>query len=418
MQRRPPVSGCRAIGRNFTHWLHLDAGTVWAQYGTSGGHGGPARRQADPDAVLLVLPADHLINDATAFLDTVGKADLLAQQGHLVTFGIVPGTPETGYGYIKKGAMLQQSDEYLVERFVENLIWKMPGALYLPVSIYGTAGCSCFALMPIWRSYKLMQPLWLMPAVRRLRQLRAEQHVLSIPAAQFEACPADSIDYAVMEHTSKAVVVSLDAGWNDLGAWSALWEVADKDANNNLVSGDVMLEQASNSYVQAQSRLVAAVGIEGLVVVDTADALLVAAMDKVQNVKNIVSELDQKGRCESQLPARVRRPWGTYESLVVAAGYQVKRIVVNPGASLSLQMHHHRAEHWTVVQGEARVTRDDEIHDLQVNESIFLPLGCRHRMENPGAEPLVFIEVQVGDYLGEDDIVRFDDIYGRVQKEE
>jgi len=371
--------------------------------------------QSDPDAVLLVLPADHLIADIAAFHAAAAKANSLAGLGHLVTFGIVPGAPETGYGYIKKGSELKQTGGNLVESFVEKPDLQTAREFIESGNYLWNSGMFMFQATAYLQELRVHAQDMAVCCETTFAETTARQNIISIPASQFEACPANSIDYAVMEHTSSAVVVPLDAGWNDLGAWNALWEVAEKDSDGNLASGDVRLDQVNNCYIQAQSKLVAGVGLENLVVVDTDDALLVAAMDKVQDVKNIVAQLDSQGRAEIAVPARVRRPWGTYESLLVSPGYQVKRIEVNPGASLSLQMHHHRAEHWTIVKGQARVTRDDTTHDLQVNESIHLPLGCKHRMENIGAELLVFIEVQVGDYLGEDDIVRFEDRYGRAE---
>jgi mannose-1-phosphate guanylyltransferase/mannose-6-phosphate isomerase len=246
--------------------------------------------------------------------------------------------------------------------------------------------------------------------------IQQEQDYQRIPGDLFAACPADSIDYAVMEKTTAAAVVPLDAQWNDLGAWTAVWEVAEKDGDGNAVSGDVLLEQVTGSYIQANSRVVAAVGVSDLVVVETSDAVLVAGKSQVQGIKKIVELLEAAQRSESRHHDLVYRPWGSYRSLENTDGYQVKHIVVNPGQALSLQMHHHRAEHWTIIRGEALVTRDDEVHRVRSNESIFLPLGCRHRLENPGREPVELIEVQLGDYLGEDDIVRFEDVYGRIGK--
>lgn len=365
------------------------------------------------DVLMLVLPADHLIQDVAALQAAIMAAVPLAAAGRLVTFGIVPQSAETGYGYIRKGAALP-APAFAVDRFVEKPDLATARS-YLDSGEYlWNSGMFLFAASVWLRELKQRAPHIHDCCVNVQAELRQEGEFLRIDPGLFETCPADSIDYAVMEKTSAAAVLPLDAGWNDLGAWSALQQIGSKDGDGNVVSGDVLLTDVSGSYVQSSSRLVTAVGIRDIVVVETSDAVLVADRHKVQNVKQIVDLLKQMQRSEHHSHDLVKRPWGSYESLVNTDGYQVKHIVVNPGASLSLQLHHHRAEHWIVIRGEATVTRDDEVFTLVANESTHIPLGSKHRLQNRGDSPCEIIEVQVGDYLGEDDIVRFEDVYGRV----
>jgi len=366
----------------------------------------------DPDALLLVLPADHLIRDVEAFVEAVGKAIPLAQQGRLVTFGVIPSAAETGYGYIKCGAGLA-SDLYELERFVEkpdaataqeyvnsgNYLWNS-GMFLLLASAY-------------LEQLEKHAPEILSNCQQAMAGASVDLDFVRPDALAFDQCPSDSIDYAVMEKTDAGAVVSLDCGWSDVGAWSSLWDVAQRDAEGNASKGDVILDNCRNSYFRSESRLVAATGVEDLVVVETADAVLVSHRDKVQDVKRIVNRLKTEERQEVALHRRVYRPWGSYESLVTADRFQVKRIIVNPGQTLSLQMHHHRAEHWIVVHGTAEVTCEDKVFMLGEDESTYIPLGHKHRLANPGRIPLELIEVQSGGYLGEDDIVRFEDQYGR-----
>ena len=370
--------------------------------------------ETDPQALLLVLPADHVIKDVAAFAEAVGKAIPLAQDGRLMTFGVVPASPETGYGYIKCGTSLG-SDLFDLERFVEK-----PDAAtaqsYLDSGNYlWNSGMFLLGAQNYLDQLQKLAP----EILDRCRQAMAGASVdldFVRPDAQaFDQCPSDSIDYAVMEKTDAGGVVSLDCGWSDVGAWSALWDVGERDEDGNVCKGDVMLDNCSDSYFRSDSRLVAATGVDNLVVVETADALLVADRRKVQDVKRIVNRLKAQQRPEASLHRRVYRPWGSYESLVVADRFQVKRIVVNPGETLSLQMHHHRAEHWIVVHGTAEVTCEDKVFMLAEDESTYIPLGHKHRLANPGRIPLELIEVQSGAYLGEDDIVRFEDQYGRTK---
>jgi len=371
------------------------------------------------DPILLVLPADHLIRAREPLQQAIEAGVRAATRDFLVTFGIVPDAPETGYGYIRTGRPLPGigADDAAVREvagFVEKPDSDTADGYLASGDYLWNSGMFMFRASVFLRELQQHAPAMGRHCEQAFSAMETDNDFLRLPAEEFAACPADSIDYAVMEKTGSAVVVPLDAGWNDLGAWNAVWEVAEQDGDGNAVSGDVLLEQVTDSYIQADSRLVAAVGVSGLVIVETADAVLVAGMEAVQQVKNVVSRLEAADRSEATHHLLVYRPWGSYRSLEKADGYQVKHIVVNPGEALSLQMHHHRAEHWTILRGEALVTRDDETHRLGGNESIFLPRGCRHRLENPGQKPCELIEVQLGDYLGEDDIVRFDDIYGRV----
>ncbi|MEX2469555.1 MAG: mannose-1-phosphate guanylyltransferase/mannose-6-phosphate isomerase, partial [Pseudohongiellaceae bacterium] len=369
----------------------------------------------DPDAQLLVLPADHWITEPQALIAAVEQGRTLTADGSLVTFGIVPGAPETGYGYIEKGEAIAGGDARRVARFVEKPD-RATAERYLASGDY------------LWNS-----GMFLFTAERFLAELQRHADDISracgdafghlqrgsdfitIPDTEFAACRADSIDYAVMEKTDAAVVLPLEAGWSDLGTWDAIWSARAADSQGNVLSGDVLTEAVHNSYIQAGSRLVAAVGLDGVVVVETPDAVLVADKGQAQAVKAIVERLHKDGRPEADCPNVVRRPWGTYQTLAIDDGWQVKHIVVNPGAALSLQLHHRRAEHWTVIKGSARVIVGDEELTLAVNESVHIPLGNKHRLANDGPGLVEIIEVQVGDYLGEDDIVRFDDRYGRVE---
>jgi len=367
---------------------------------------------ADPDALLLVLPADHVIRDADAFVEGVRRAEAIALSGRLMTFGVVPDAPETGYGYLRLGEALGDG-VHALDSFVEkpdaataegylasgNYLWNS-GMFLLPAQLY-------------LDELKAHAPAMYEACVAAMEEATSDLDFLRPGREAFLACPSDSIDYAVMEHTRAGAVLPLDCGWSDVGAWSTLWQVAERDDSGNVAIGDVMTEDCSNSYLRSESRLLAATGVDNLIVVETADAVLVADRDQVQNVKTIVNRLKAAGRSEASLHRRVYRPWGSYESLIESDRFQVKRIVVNPGHTLSLQMHHHRAEHWIVVHGTAEVTCEDRVFTMAEDQSTYIPLGHKHRLANPGKIPLELIEVQSGTYLGEDDIVRFEDVYGR-----
>lgn len=364
------------------------------------------------DSVIVVLPSDHLIRDQAAFAAAGERAVELARRGQLVTFGIVPTSPETGYGYIERGAA-SELDAYAVARFIEKPD-RVKADEFLAAGTY-TWNSGMFA----FRSDVYLEELAKhRPAIHEAccRSFEARYSDLDFTRVEedtFLDCPSESIDYAVMELTDRAVMIPLDAGWNDIGSWSAVMSEGEPDEDGNVTEGDALLIDSERSYVRAGDRLVTTLGVRDLLVVDTPDALLVADATRAQDVKKVVVELQQRDRPEAGVHSRVYRPWGSYETIELSDRYQVKRIVVNPGERLSLQMHHHRAEHWIVVGGTALVTRDDETFQLTENESTFIPLGARHRLENPGKLPLEMIEVQSGSYLGEDDIVRFEDGYGR-----
>lgn len=418
------------------------------------------------DPLLLVLPADHVIERPEALRQAISVGAPAAENGRLLTFGIIPTAPETGYGYIKGGPLsvvrgpLQEdpdeaapgsnksSDQHgkkpedsnrpptvdrssttdngqrtadrfdngpilSVSRFVEKPDRATAEQYLAAGDYYWNSGMFLFKASSYLRELEKFAPQMVACCRDALDRAQRDLDFTRLDAEAFAACPSDSIDYAVMEKTADAAVIPLDAGWNDVGSWSALWEVGERDENGNVTRGDVLTENSRNCYLHAEQRLVAAVGLENHVVVETADAVLVAPRDQVQDVKAIVQQLKARGRDEALLHRRVNRPWGAYEGLASDARFQVKRITVAPEASLSLQLHHHRAEHWIVVKGTARVTRGEETFLLSENESTYIPLGVPHRLENPGKIALEMIEVQSGSYLGEDDIVRFEDHYGR-----
>ena len=367
----------------------------------------------DPDAVMLLLPADHLIEDVAAFHAAVGEGLKAAGRGHLVTFGIVPGSPHTGYGYIQQGETLADTTTRRVARFVEKPDLASAEAFVASGEYYWNSGMFLFPAQRFLDELRGLRPELVSACEQALERGQRDLDFHRLDRAAFENCPADSIDYAVMEHTRHAAVVPADMGWNDIGAWSALWEVAAKDADGNASRGDVYLDGVRDSYVRAESRMVAAIGVKDLLIVETADAVLVADRGRAQDVKKVVDHLKAHDRSEHEFHTRVHRPWGWYEGIDAGERFQVKRIMVKPGEKLSLQMHHHRAEHWIVVSGTARVTRDGREELLTENQSTYIPLGTTHRLENPGKIALHMIEVQSGSYLGEDDIVRFEDVYKR-----
>ena len=377
----------------------------------------------EADAVLLVMPADHVILDTAAFQAAVRQGATLADAGAVVTFGITPDAPETGYGYIQSGEVFQGAKR--IARFVEKpdlataerylaagtYLWNS-GIFMMKASVWMQAMAAC-------------RPDVLAACQTAWDEGKTDGEFIRVGKDTFAQCPSDSIDYAVMERLAAGsgspanaalppgVVIPLRAGWSDVGAWDALWQVLPKDAAGNVAQGDVLLQDCSNTLALSEGRLIACVGVSDLIVVETADAILVAHKDKTQDVKKIVDGLKKSGRSEGSMHRKVFRPWGWYDCVDAGERFQVKRIVVKPQGILSLQMHHHRAEHWIVVSGTAKVTRGEETFLVSENESTFIPLGTTHRLENPGRVPLEMIEVQSGSYLGEDDIVRFEDVYGR-----
>ena len=362
------------------------------------------------DPLLLVLPSDHVIADGEGFRKAVAAAQSAADAGKLVTFGIVPAGPETGYGYIKAAS---GEGVRAVERFVEKPDPQTAAAYVASGDYFWNSGMFLFRASAFLAELERHQPAMLAACRDALAKARRDEDFVRLDKAAFCASPSDSIDYAVMEKTADAAVLPIDAGWNDVGSWAALWQVAQQDGAGNAHHGDVLAQDCRNTLAWGDGRLVALLGLDDVVVVDTADAVLVAHRDKVQDIKGIVSSLKRAGRPEPTWHRKVYRPWGSYDSIDMGGRFQVKRITVKPGAALSLQMHHHRAEHWIVVSGTGKVTRGEDTILLAENQSTYIPLGVKHRLENPGRVPLELIEVQSGSYLGEDDIVRFEDVYGR-----
>lgn len=361
------------------------------------------------DPLLLVLPSDHVVRDVAAFQAAVRAAMPAAEAGGLVTFGIVPDAPETGFGYIQAGPGEGVRE---VLRFVEKPDAPTAQAYLAEGGYYWNSGMFLFRASRYLAELERFQPAIVAAVRAAFAAARRDGDFLRLDREAFASSPSDSIDYAVMEKTADARVLPVDIGWNDVGSWSALWEVSEQDADGNARHGDVIAVDSRNSYAYAR-RLVALVGVDDLVVVETDDAVLVARKDKVQQVKEVVARLKADQRSHAVLHREVHRPWGSYDSIDQDDGFQVKRIKVRPGARLSLQSHSHRAEHWIVVRGTARVTRDNDVFELHANQSTYIPLGAKHRLENPGSEVLELIEVQSGRYLGEDDIVRYEDVYGR-----
>ena len=369
------------------------------------------------DALMLVLPADHLIRDQAAFRVAVEAAAALARQDYLVTFGITPNAPETGFGYIEAGEALGVTPEAgrKVVRFVEKPTLDRAQEYLRSGDFLWNSGMFCFRAGAVLDEFARHAPD-LAKGAEACWSTMAESHdagMQEIPAAAFAAVESISVDYALMERSTRVAVVPGSFDWNDIGSWSAVSELVAADADNNRGTGDVIFVDSRDTFIQSEDRLVAALGVEDLTIVDTPDALLVARTDKVQDVRKVVAELKSRGHEAFKLHRTVARPWGTYTVLEDGDRFKIKRIMVKPGASLSLQLHHHRSEHWIVVQGMARVVNGEQELYLRTNESTYIPAGHRHRLENPGLLELQMIEVQSGEYLGEDDIVRFEDIYGR-----
>lgn len=368
--------------------------------------------KTNADAVMLVMPADHVIKNADAFSSAVTIGMTSARAGKLVTFGIVPESPETGYGYIRRSEA-EEGGCYPIAEFVEKPELEVAKKYLAEGNYYWNSGMFLLGARAYLDELQILSPDMYTAAKSALDNASEDMDFIRLNKIDFEACPSDSIDYAVMEKTAKGMVVPLSCGWSDVGSWSSLWEVDEKDAQGNVTKGDVIAHDSSNSYIHSSSRLVTTLGVDNIVVVETADAILVADKAQVQNIKAIVNQLKSEQRSEINSHTKVYRPWGSYESLVVAERFQVKRIIVTPGQQLSLQLHHHRAEHWIVVSGTALVTCGEKEFVLSEDQSTYIPLGTKHRLANNGVIPLELIEVQSGSYLGEDDIVRFEDVYGR-----
>ena len=366
-----------------------------------------------PEALLLVLPADHLVDDANAFAATVSAALPLAEAGALVTFGIQPTYPETGFGYIERGAPIAGSKGFQVARFTEKPSADAAAAMVDSGRFYWNAGMFCFRVATLLEELALHAPEVLERAKRCWQAAEIKDNRADLPQDLFAELPDISIDYAVMEKSTRVAVVPADFGWSDIGSWKAVSDLVAPDASGNRTQGESLFVDSENCYVQSSGRMVAAVGVNDLVIVDTPDALLVAHRNSVQDVKKVAQRLKLANHETYKLHRTVLRPWGSYTVLEEGPGFKIKRIVVKPGASLSLQMHYHRSEHWVVVSGTAKVVNGEKELLVRTNESTFIPAGHRHRLENPGKLDLVMIEVQSGGYLGEDDIVRFEDQYGR-----
>jgi len=368
-------------------------------------------QELDADATMVVAPADHVIRDARAFQLAADVAAELAQSGKLVTFGVVAHSPETGYGYIRRGA--GQGPAYPVAQFIEKPPLDVAQQFVASGDYFWNSGMFVFKASRYLRELAAFAPDILEAATAAYRAAKVDLDFVRIDKAAFDACRSESLDYAVMEKTHDAVVLPLDAGWSDVGSWSSLFDALPSDEDGNVLQGDVLVHDTRDCFVHSTSRLVTAVGMDDHIIVETKDAVLVAPKERVQDVKELVAKLKKAGRSEYAWHREVYRPWGSYDSIDDGDRFQVKRLSLKPGGILSLQMHHHRAEHWIVVQGTARVTCGDKTFLLSENESTYVPIGAAHRIENPGKVPLHIVEVRSGTYLGEDDIVRYEDAYGR-----
>lgn len=371
-------------------------------------------KNKNPDSLILVLAADHVIEKTGVFQQVVRAASARAKDNDLVTFGILPDHPETGYGYIRRGSPLPDAG-FEVAEFVEKPDLHQAQHYIESGDYFWNSGMFLFKPERYLEELEKFRPDILLACQKAMAVVQPDLDFIRIDRDAFYQCPDDSIDYAVMEKTDAATVMPMGAGWSDVGSWSALWAVSEKDELGNTLKGDVITHGTHNCYINTQDKLIATVGLDNIVVVETKDAVLVAQKDKVQDIKKIVEELKSQGRNEVDLHREVYRPWGKYDSIDTGARHQVKHITVKPGEKLSIQMHHHRAEHWVVVSGTAKVTKGKEVFLLTENESTYIPVGERHALENPGKVPLELIEVQSGSYLGEDDIVRFEDRYGRIK---
>jgi mannose-1-phosphate guanylyltransferase len=365
------------------------------------------------DPLLLVLAADHVIQNKTAFTEAVLAAVPLAESGKLVTFGIVPDAPNTGYGYIKRGE--EEAAGYAVDQFVEKPSLERAQEYLDSGDYYWNSGMFLFKASRYLEELEKYRPDIYEACQLSMEDSSQDYDFIRVEDNQFELCPSESIDYAVMEQTESAVVVPLDAGWSDIGSWSSLWDISEKDEKGNSINGDVVLQNTTETYVRTDGQLVSLIGVNSLIIVATKDAVLVANKDDVHEVNAIIKQLKSDERSEWEYHREVHRPWGKYDSIGESEGYKVKRITVNPGGKLSLQQHKYRSEHWVVVSGEAKVTNGDNVFSLSENQSTYIPAGVVHRLENPGETPLHLIEVQTGSYLEEDDIVRFEDSYGRLK---
>jgi mannose-1-phosphate guanylyltransferase/mannose-6-phosphate isomerase len=369
--------------------------------------------EQDPGALMLLLPSDHYIADRDGFLQAVARAAGAAAEGWLVTFGVTPDRPETAYGYIRRAEALAGHGCHRVARFVEKPDLKTAEGYLAGGDYVWNSGMFLFAAGRLLEEIARLEPDMLDACREALDKAAVDLDFLRLDPAGFARAPAASIDYAVMEKTDRAAVVPVEIGWTDVGSWDALWQVSATDEAGNALEGDTIAVDSRKTYLRSEGPLIAALGVENLIVVATADAVLVCPLDRAQDVRALVQRLDAAGRDEHQVHTKVYRPWGCYQGIDAGDGFQAKRLTIKPGASISLQRHRHRAEHWVVVQGVAEVTRDGEVFTLEANQSTYIPPGTKHRLKNPGHDTLHIVEVQSGDYLGEDDIERFEDLYGR-----
>lgn len=372
--------------------------------------------ERDADAILVVLPADHVIQEHASFSAAISVAVEQAKNGKIATFGVQPSYPETGYGYIQAQANSANGEAVAIETFKEKPDLATAQSYVDAGNYYWNSGMFVFSAQVYLDELAALQPAMFAAVKAAFAQNMKDLDFIRVDAEAFAKSPADSIDYAIMEKTEKAVVVPYRGDWNDIGAWAALYDLNAKDDNGNVNQGDVLVHEAKNNFIRSESRLVAAIGVEDLAIIETKDAVAVVPRARAQDVKHIVNQLKELGRTEHSVHAKVHRPWGAYEGVDAGVRHQVKNITVKPGEKLSVQMHHHRAEHWIVVSGTANVTIGEETQLVTENESVYIPIGEVHALENPGKIPLELIEVQTGSYLGEDDIVRFTDRYGRVEK--
>ena len=366
-----------------------------------------------PDAMMMILPSDHVIAHRERFHQAAELAAKAAAVGALAAFGIQPDKPETGYGYIKSGPATEIEGVLMVERYVEKPDEQTAQSYLDDGGYFWNSGMFLFAPLDFLGELAIFNPDMLDACRKALGDAHHDHDFVRLDQEAFAASPSDSIDYAVMEKTDHAAVIPVDLGWNDVGAWSALWEIGEQDAEGNVFQGDIVTQNVRDSYIRSEGPLVAASGVDNVIIVATDDVLMIADKDHAQDVKLIVDQLKAEGRTEHETHTTVYRPWGWYQTIGLGPRYQVKQICLKPGAAISLQLHHHRAEHWVVVEGTALVTRNDEVLELTANQSAYIPLGATHRLENPGEVLLRIVEVQSGSYLGEDDIVRFEDTYGR-----
>lgn len=374
----------------------------------------------DRDTILLVMPSDHYIGNLAAFKQTIEKGAEFAAEDNLVTFGVIPQAPETGYGYIRKGALLTEKADmpaaWKIARFVEKPDLELAEQYVASGEYLWNSGMFMFRASRLIEEMKVYAPAILNTCEAALEKGRIDLDFYRLDSDSFSACPGDSIDYAIMEKTSCGVIIALESEWNDLGSWESLWQIGKKDVGNNVLYGDISLHDVSNSFIHASSRLVTAIGLDKHVIIETKDAVFISPRDRVQEIKAVVDKLKKEKRPEVITHKKVYRPWGSYETVDESEHFLVKRISVKPGAKLSLQKHNHRSEHWVIVKGTALITRGDEQFILEENQSVYIPSGTTHRLENAGEKQMELIEVQTGSYLTEDDIVRMDDIYGRNEK--